>query len=175
MMEWKDQYRHPNWQKKRLEALETAEFTCQRCFDTEAQLHVHHKRYVKGRTVWEYDLAELAVLCDSCHDIAHAEKDMLWRLLIQVDQGGDMGFLPFLGAYLRHKTGPCCIRDDDVVSELQALDPYGFELGKLAAALETRRVPIGSIVQLADDIENVTGGESVSMVIPKPKFIGEDC
>jgi hypothetical protein len=83
-MEWKDQYRHPNWQRKRLEALEAADYTCQRCYDTETQLHVHHKRYVKGRLVWEYGLDELDVLCVSCHDETHRNKGDLAEILTAV-------------------------------------------------------------------------------------------
>ena len=80
-MEWKDQYKHPNWQKKRLEALEAADFTCERCTGEEKQLHVHHKRYVKGRMIWEYSIDELEVLCDTCHEDAHAFKDELQAVL----------------------------------------------------------------------------------------------
>ncbi|RTL02967.1 MAG: HNH endonuclease [Neisseriaceae bacterium] len=66
------QLRHPNWQRRRLEALNLADFTCQRCFGTEKPLHVHHKQYIKGRLAWEYGDSELIVLCDSCHDHEHA-------------------------------------------------------------------------------------------------------
>ena len=78
---WSEQYRHPLWQKKRMEALAAAEFTCQHCCDTETQLHVHHKRYVKGRMVWEYGVGELEVLCEPCHEEAHAMKDALFDVL----------------------------------------------------------------------------------------------
>lgn len=80
-----DQYRHPMWQKKRLEALEAAAFTCQECFSDETQLHVHHKKYVKGRMVWEYGLDELAVLCEPCHEGAHAMKDALIAVIGSVN------------------------------------------------------------------------------------------
>lgn len=67
VMDFKDQYKHPMWQKKRLEALNDAGFMCQRCCGDEEQLHVHHKVYVKGRKIWEYAISELSVLCESCH------------------------------------------------------------------------------------------------------------
>lgn len=72
---WKDQYKHPEWQKKRLECLEAANWECQECGAKEDELHVHHPRYVKGRMVWEYPVTELAVLCESCHKAAHSLLD----------------------------------------------------------------------------------------------------
>jgi len=80
-MSFFEQYKSPEWQKKRLEALHAAEFSCQRCYDSESQLHVHHKRYVKGRKIWEYGVGELEVLCEMCHDYAHEEKDRISALL----------------------------------------------------------------------------------------------
>jgi hypothetical protein len=76
------QYQHPQWQKKRLERLEAAQFECSNCGDTESQLHVHHKRYVKGRKVWEYDDCELEVLCDKCHSEQHSLIDLFSDVLV---------------------------------------------------------------------------------------------
>lgn len=80
-LDWKEQYRHPNWQKKRLQAMEAAEFHCQRCFDGETTLNVHHKFYVKGRMVWEYELHELQVLCEPCHEVQHQVNDRIKQAL----------------------------------------------------------------------------------------------
>ena len=79
------QLRHPNWQKRRLERLSAAEWTCQNCGDKSTTLHVHHKRYVKGRLAWEYDDAELAVLCDPCHEEEHYIIDELRELLVHIN------------------------------------------------------------------------------------------
>lgn len=76
-MDWKDQYKHPNWQKKRLEALELAGFECQNCGDGESQLQVHHVRYKKGSLIWDYEPTELSVLCEKCHDDAHRSKETI--------------------------------------------------------------------------------------------------
>jgi 5-methylcytosine-specific restriction endonuclease McrA len=65
---YKDQYKHPNWQKKRLEILERDNYTCRDCGSTEKQLHVHHGYYVKGLNVWDYDNRTLWCLCHSCHE-----------------------------------------------------------------------------------------------------------
>jgi hypothetical protein len=75
-MDFKDQYKHPLWQKKRLEAMECAGFCCESCESKDDQLHVHHRRYVKGRQIWEYDIKELSVLCGSCHEQAHADLEV---------------------------------------------------------------------------------------------------
>lgn len=66
-----DQYKHPNWQKKRLEILERDEFTCRDCGDTESTLHVHHIMYIYGRDIWDYDNAFYITVCDSCHKYIH--------------------------------------------------------------------------------------------------------
>lgn len=83
---WKEQYKHPLWQKKRLEAMQRAEFTCDSCCDGNTQLHVHHRRYVKGRAIWEYELDELSVLCEPCHEAQHAEKDRLFSMIVSVPE-----------------------------------------------------------------------------------------
>lgn len=72
-----EKYKSPLWQKKRLEVLEMAEWTCEACQDTKSQLHVHHKKYFKGRDPWQYENDQLAVLCESCHERRHSRADSL--------------------------------------------------------------------------------------------------
>lgn len=67
----------PRWQKKRLEVLESAEWMCESCMDDSSTLHVHHKQYFNGREPWEYEAAQLAVLCAECHENSHADVDPL--------------------------------------------------------------------------------------------------
>ena len=57
------------WQKKRLEIMQRDNFTCKDCGDTESQLQVHHKAYIYGNNIWEYDNESLITLCESCHSI----------------------------------------------------------------------------------------------------------
>lgn len=76
-----EQLKHPNWQRKRLEVLESANWSCERCKDTEKTLHVHHRKYVKGRKAWEYGRAELQALCEDCHECEHSMRDGLEILL----------------------------------------------------------------------------------------------
>lgn len=47
--------------------LQKAGFECQNCGDKEKTLHVHHKIYRKGASVWDYADTELEVLCEDCH------------------------------------------------------------------------------------------------------------
>ncbi len=76
-MTYTEQLQHPNWQRKRLEVMEAAEFSCELCGDKENMLNVHHKRYVKGRMAWEYESSELQCLCRDCHTKSHKNKDFL--------------------------------------------------------------------------------------------------
>ena len=88
-MNFKDQYHHPKWQEKRLEVFAAMKqlhgyLMCDRCQSTDKQLQVHHKRYIKNRKIWEYSVDEFEVLCDGCHDIAHAEKEALYQLIATI-------------------------------------------------------------------------------------------
>lgn len=71
----------PRWQRKRLEVLDAAGWSCECCGDTKNTLHVHHKRYIKGREPWEYERNRLEVLCEECHQCVHAYKDQLNQVL----------------------------------------------------------------------------------------------
>jgi hypothetical protein len=86
-MNFFDQYKSPEWQRKRLEVLADSEWACEDCGDDSSQLHVHHKQYIKGRKVWEYSRKELACLCEKCHAEAHKNKDRLSLLIAKMDSG----------------------------------------------------------------------------------------
>ncbi len=92
-MAYRDQLLHPNWQRKRLEMLEAAGWECASCGGAERTLHVHHKRYVKGRMAWEYEADELEVLCESCHKEAHAVGEELTGFLANVDTAEALSLL----------------------------------------------------------------------------------
>lgn len=101
--DFKKQYEHPLWQKKRLEALEDASWKCDDCHAKDKQLHVHHRTYKKGCKVWEYDLDELQVLCEDCHKKIHAfiemrkETEEMFRKIMD-SEDADIGCLH---AYLK--------------------------------------------------------------------------
>jgi len=75
MSDFFDQYKHPNWQKKRLEVLSERGYQCEECGDDENQLHVHHLIYEKGHKIWDYENYKFAVLCESCHLETHRLRD----------------------------------------------------------------------------------------------------
>lgn len=85
VMDWKEQYKHPNWQKRRLERLEDSGWACGHCGCESEQLHVHHKLYVRGRNIWEYENHELEVLCHECHTLTHQVKDQLNEAIARCD------------------------------------------------------------------------------------------
>jgi hypothetical protein len=72
-----EKLRDPRWQKKRLEVLNLAEFTCSSCHDNTKTLNVHHKEYIKGREPWEYDAEQLVCICQDCHKSHHEAFDLL--------------------------------------------------------------------------------------------------
>lgn len=133
-----DQLKHPNWQRKRLEILQAANFGCEKCGATEKTLHVHHKKYVKGRKAWEYSRDELASLCEDCHEREHSMKDALDTLLARqwMDKGMSgvdiaAGFLAgFLAPFARGDAGL-----EKVFSDAIAQDWPFFDLGFMVAAL----------------------------------------
>ena len=78
-----EKLRDPRWQKKRLEVLANADFHCEKCFDGQSTLNVHHKVYLKDREIWEYDAKQLACLCESCHQDQH-EFDQKFKELLSL-------------------------------------------------------------------------------------------
>lgn len=90
-----DEYKHPQWQKKRLEALEAHGFRCQKCMTAKKTLHVHHKRYPKGKRIWECDLIDLNVLCEDCHkdleDLVTYSREFGLELLLVIDEVMGLG------------------------------------------------------------------------------------
>lgn len=67
-MTYSEKLKHPLWQRKRLEILQRDEFMCQKCYDSETTLHVHHRRYIKGREPWDYEDDNFITLCAPCHE-----------------------------------------------------------------------------------------------------------
>lgn len=72
--EYSQKLKDPRWQKKRLEILERDEWTCQRCFDTESTLAVHHRKYLPNTNPWEYPDDLLITLCENCHEFERSER-----------------------------------------------------------------------------------------------------
>lgn len=71
--------RDPQWQRKRLEVMERAEFRCESCDNASETLNVHHSYYEKGLSPWEYPAESLHCLCDTCHKLAEIVRRELHR------------------------------------------------------------------------------------------------
>lgn len=76
--------KHPNWQKRRLEILELANFECSHCSSKDKTLHVHHCYYQKRKKPWEYPDSALRCLCEDCHQEAQDAQLALGRVLSEV-------------------------------------------------------------------------------------------
>jgi hypothetical protein len=61
-----EKLKDPRWQKKRLQVLNQDEFTCQSCYGTDVELHVHHIEYTQ-QNPWDEPLYNLITLCKDCH------------------------------------------------------------------------------------------------------------
>lgn len=138
-MTYREQLLHPNWQRKRLEVLQRAEFACEMCFESERTLHVHHKRYVKGRMAWEYDLGELIALCDSCHEYEHEIAPDRQELLARLHGDGPWGVGDFMAygagavsGWISEKPDP---RLFELIERQWQASPALFTCGAIAAAL----------------------------------------
>lgn len=70
-LNYAQQLKHPEWQKKRLEVLEDRNFECENCGAKDEELHVHHSFYRKGAMIWQYENEELQCLCHKCHKEEH--------------------------------------------------------------------------------------------------------
>lgn len=77
--------KHPNWQRKRLEVLQRANFECENCGSKEATLNVHHSYYEKGFAPWEYPDESLHCLCEDCHKQTQDIQTLLQRQIGKLD------------------------------------------------------------------------------------------
>ena len=73
MATYYEKLKDPRWQKKRLEVMSRAKFSCQVCGDKTRTQNVHHGYYEKGLEPWEYPLDTLWCLCEPCHKEAQVE------------------------------------------------------------------------------------------------------
>lgn len=126
----------PRWQRKRLEAMEKAEFACEMCGDKESTLHVHHKQYIKGREPWEYEIGQLAVLCKDCHSSGHDSDDRLNLVC---------SFADIDGPYSRDSVADLISGYMGKPLDLDIGDPELHILGALVARVHMRRYSIADL------------------------------
>ncbi|MHB8914928.1 MAG: HNH endonuclease [Thiobacillus sp.] len=165
-MEFKSQYKHPLWQKKRLEALNDKKFTCERCYDDSSQLHVHHKQYFKGRMIWEYSLSELEVLCFSCHEEAHSNKDIFQLVASRLKSDSLVDAAALLCGFYTTERGPNKIENDAIADSLK--DNFFYQIGVLSQSA-SRINNIDAIIELASKLKEMCDcGGVVSIDLPAP-------
>lgn len=82
---YSEKLRDPRWQKKRLEILELAKFTCKLCGSTTKELHVHHGFYESGKSPWDYPAWALHCLCVDCHYQVTERTKMMSNEIANVD------------------------------------------------------------------------------------------
>lgn len=125
---YREQLKHPNWQRRRLERLNASDWECQDCGSKETTLHVHHKRYVRGRMAWEYSDEELMVLCEECHEVAHSVERQMAELFVGADRREALAL--FAGFNAQNDAV-----DQDVLSAAMDVDPLSFHIGVCANLL----------------------------------------
>lgn len=98
-------YKHPKWQKKRLELLQMADFACEDCGAADETLEVHHKHYIKGKKPWEYDDIAYEVVCTGCHKkrtkVKRAINDF-WQYFSGADLERIYGYLAGIAMQTEH-------------------------------------------------------------------------
>ena len=142
-----EQIKHPMWQKKRLEILEKKGWKCSMCGETDETLHVHHKRYLKGRMYWEYEDQDLQVLCSLCHESVHQFKDIIKSAI----DGFDESFLETVASLLVGFGG------DDVSDEIRQipLNPEADMAGHIGRILYKKyNKNIYELLDIKDFLEN---------------------
>jgi len=72
---YSEKLKDPRWQKKRLKIFERDEWRCQKCFDAESMLAVHHRYYIVDREPWDYPDKLLVTLCEDCHESERLNYD----------------------------------------------------------------------------------------------------
>ena len=70
---YKDQYKHPNWQRTRLQIMQRDGFKCMICGAKNKLLHVHHNTY-DGKFIWDCKSTSMITMCVDCHEIFHDKK-----------------------------------------------------------------------------------------------------
>ena len=127
-MTYKEQYLHPNWQRKRLEVMQAAKFRCETCGESEVTLNVHHRCYVKGRKVWEYKNHNLQCLCEQCHAEHHDNRALLELLLMHPDAS----LAAAIGLVAGHLHGEVGL-DEEIRADAERVGGPMFDVGVLAS------------------------------------------
>ncbi len=81
---YREKLRDPHWQRRKAEICERDGWACTDCGCDTKNLQVHHKKYITGRSPWEYDDEDLTTLCEDCHQIISqppTEETVSWETI----------------------------------------------------------------------------------------------
>lgn len=147
-----EQYKHPSWQKRRLEMLEYHGWECEGCQNKDKTLHVHHKQYFKGRMLWEYSNDELQVLCETCHEDVHHVLDGIKEMLTNINI--DEAFSLLAGYFGRYGD-----INTSIIEKAMQVDGLAFAHGFVASLSQN------SISEIEKTGEFVTRNNSITREI----------
>lgn len=120
--------------------------------------------------IWEYPVDELAVLCNTCHDEVHAEKDVLQGMLSKLSSIGVSDVISLLYGYCNRVQGPAHFDIDPAMDNFADYvnDPWCGMIGVIAAEISNRGRNIGVLSDLLKQLESVDykDGGSINLVIP---------
>lgn len=85
MSSYSERLKDPRWQRRRLDILQRANWSCESCGADKKTLHVHHKVYRKGAMPWEYPDDQLQSLCEDCHELEHQLRARLSATLAELN------------------------------------------------------------------------------------------
>lgn len=135
-----EQLRDPRWQKRRLEILERDGWSCRYCDAKDKPLHVHHKRYERGKAPWEHSDLYLETLCEDCHA---AQSDLDYRIKMAL---GDIGpseglrVLGYLEGLLLSDFPNATVRSEDGEHIQGIADAWGLPVGDVIDAVENHEL-----------------------------------
>ena len=75
-MNYYQQLKHANWQRKRAEIFERDNFKCRVC-QSEMELQAHHLYYLPDTFIWDYDMEAYLTVCKDHHEILNKELPKL--------------------------------------------------------------------------------------------------
>lgn len=107
-MTYSEKLKDPRWQRKRLEVMQTAGFSCQCCGESKKTLNVHHAYYERDFEPWEYPNKSLWCVCEECHTKADEVRVRLIRAT---------GFLSPLRQHIVARAIEICFSGDESMLE----------------------------------------------------------
>src|ERR1700679_601174 len=90
-MTYEYKLRLPEWAEFREFVLDAKGYLCEHCESQTTSPQIHHKLYIAGREPWDYELEDVKVLCQRCHETIHErikEFDDLFDSLPQASLTG---------------------------------------------------------------------------------------